>query len=190
MRYAVLKRLMDILLSSALIILLFPAMLVVAIAVLLSSPGPMFFRQERLGRFGVPFRIIKFRSMVKDAPSLGPWHTAKNDPRITRIGRPLRLTSLDELPQLWNVLVGDMSLIGPRPEVPAREAAYRPADWQARHRVRPGITGVAQVNGRSNLPEAAQLRYDLTYAAHPTLIGDIVILLKTLWIVLCRTGTN
>ncbi|MDE3061372.1 MAG: sugar transferase [Pseudomonadota bacterium] len=190
MTYAFYKRILDIAISFPALLLLSPIFLLIAIAIMLESPGSPFFLQERAGLHGHPFRIIKFRSMIKNASSIGPWQTATNDPRIIHVGKFLRISSLDELPQLWNVLVGDMSLVGPRPEVPARKPAYRPADWQARHRVRPGITGLAQVSGRSNLSEAIQLRYDLTYAAHPTLIGDVIILFKTLWIVLCRTGTN
>jgi lipopolysaccharide/colanic/teichoic acid biosynthesis glycosyltransferase len=128
--------------------------------------------------------------MVKDAPSLGSWQTQKDDPRITRVGKILRATSLDELPQLWNVIIGDMSLIGPRPEVPARVSSYSLADWSLRHRVRPGVTGLAQVSGRSSLSNEDQLRLDLTYASNPTFYGDIKILCKTISTLLHSTGVN
>jgi len=188
--YAVFKRIFDIVLSAAACIVLLPAFIVLAIAIRYESPGSPIFTQERIGQFGRPFHIMKFRSMVKDAPALGSWQTAQNDPRITRVGKFIRTTSLDELPQLWNVLIGNMSLIGPRPEVPARETAYTPGDWKLRHRVRPGITGLAQVSGRSALTEAEQLRYDLAYAVKPTLATDIYVLLKTVQVVAQRTGVN
>ena len=128
--------------------------------------------------------------MVKDAPKLGSFQTLDGDPRITRIGSFLRRTSLDELPQLWNVLIGDMSLVGPRPQTLAQEVQYRPDDWQNRHKVRPGITGLAQVNGRSDMLLEDQVRYDLTYASNLSLSQDIHILLKTIGLVLGKVGVN
>lgn len=188
--YMYLKRGFDIGVSATVLVLLLPVLAALALAIRLETPGSPIFMQQRVGLHGRPFLFFKFRSMVKDAPSLGPWHTAKGDPRITRVGRFLRASSLDELPQLWNVLIGDMSLVGPRPEVPAQEALYRPEDWELRHRVRPGITGLAQVNGRSDTTPEARLRDDLEYAAHPTLEKDIDILLKTVRMVLRSSGTN
>ncbi|MDE3017088.1 MAG: sugar transferase [Pseudomonadota bacterium] len=184
------KRGLDVIISGTAIVLLLPVFLLLAIIICLESPGPPVFAQQRIGLHGRPFVMFKFRSMVKDAPLLGAWHTAKNDPRITRVGRFIRVTSLDELPQLWNVFIGDMSLIGPRPEVPLQESLYQPADWRLRHRVRPGVTGLAQVSGRSDISEGDRLRHDLAYAAHPTFAGDMHILLKTISVVFRKAGVN
>jgi lipopolysaccharide/colanic/teichoic acid biosynthesis glycosyltransferase len=133
--------------------------------------------------------MVKLRSMVKTHN--GMFWTRDADPRITRVGRVLRALSLDEIPQLWNVLVGDMSVVGPRPNVPVQESQYPPAVWKGRHRVKPGITGLAQVNWRraGNLFEE-QMRYDLAYAADVTLKTDLGILLKTALVVLYRVGTS
>ena len=190
MPYAAIKRIVDIALSLTACVVLLPLFALIALAICAESSGSPVFTQRRIGLRGRPFAIFKFRSMVKNAPSLGLWYTTKDDPRITRVGKFIRSTSLDELPQLWNVLLGDMSLIGPRPEVPSRESAYRPEDWILRHKVHPGITGLAQVNGRSTLSEEDTLRYDLAYAANPTLRGDMEILCKTIGVVLCRSGVN
>lgn len=126
--------------------------------------------------------------MVADADKQG-FQTNDGDSRITPVGRFLRKTSIDELPQLWNVLIGDMSLVGPRPDTPMQESSYTPADWQLRHTVRPGITGLAQVNGRSNIGTEQRLAHDLDYAQNHNLLLDIRILLKTLSIVLGK-GAN
>lgn len=188
--YAPIKRAIDIAASAAGLLVLSPVFIPLGVAVALSSPGPVFFGHTRVGKNGKPFRMLKFRSMVKDASTTGPYWTSENDPRITKVGAFLRRTSLDELPQLINVLCGDMSLIGPRPDTPAQEADYRPEDWAARHRVRPGITGLAQVSGRSNLTQEQRTAYDLAYAADPTLAGDMRIIADTARKVLAREGTN
>lgn len=188
--YNHLKRVIDVAASLFLCIVLAPMGGVIALAIALESSGSPIFSQQRVGRNGRIFPIYKFRSMVKNAPALGGWHTQDNDPRITRVGKFLRFTSLDELPQLWNVVKGDMSLIGPRPFVPQQASLYAPDDWLRRHQVRPGITGLAQVNGRSSLTQEEQLRYDLSYADHPSLAMDIRIVLKTIRVVLCRVGVN
>ena len=125
MPYAIIKRLLDVIASLAACLVLLPLFAVLAVMIRLESSGSPIFTQKRIGLHGRAFSIFKFRSMVKDAPKIGSWQTAQNDPRITRIGKFIRATSLDELPQLWNVLLGDMSLIGPRPEVPAQESVYR-----------------------------------------------------------------
>ena len=190
MPYAVIKRIIDIVISAVACVALLPLFALIALVICVESSGSPIFTQQRIGLDMRPFAIFKFRSMVKNAPSLGSWQTAKDDPRITRVGKFLRTTSLDELPQLWNVLLGDMSLIGPRPDVPARQSWYTPADWELRHRVRPGITGLAQVSGRSDLPDDDQLRLDLEYAANPTLCGDIDIIHKTVSLVLRGSGVN
>lgn len=190
MKYGHVKRAIDIAVSGTALLLLAPLLLLVAVLIKMETTGfPLFF-QDRVGQGGRVFRMVKFRSMVKDAPSLGNWYTGHNDPRITRMGHFIRTTSIDELPQLWNVLTGDMSLVGPRPETPFQESLYGPVDWHIRHRVRPGITGLAQVKGRSSLNPEARLRYDLDYASQPTFAKDIRILLATVAQVLRKTGVN
>jgi lipopolysaccharide/colanic/teichoic acid biosynthesis glycosyltransferase len=141
------KRLVDVLVAFAAFLVLSPVMLVAAVAVRFSSAGPILFRQERMGRGGRPFFILKFRTMVQDAPKLGGPITFGNDPRITRIGNLLRKTKLDELPQLFNVLRGDMSLVGPRPEV-RRYVEMFCADYEVILQVRPGVTDLASIKYR------------------------------------------
>lgn len=138
------KRLVDIVGALAALALLSPVMLGAMLAVWLDDGRPVFFRQTRVGVGGRTFGMFKFRTMVRNASTIGPWHTASDDPRITRTGRFLRRSSIDELPQILNVLRGEMSLVGPRPDVPAQEALYTPQDWALRCSVRPGITGLAQ----------------------------------------------
>ena len=123
--------------------------------------------------------MLKFRSMVVDAERVGGYSTAVGDPRITRMGHFIRRTSLDELPQLFNVLRGDMSWVGPRPDVPAQKGNYSDADWRARHRVRPGITGLAQATLRSAATPAQRLALDLEYVERASLLFDLKILLLT-----------
>ena len=178
------KRLVDIVASLAALLLLSPLLLGTALAVALESGLPVLFRQTRVGRHGRTFGMFKFRSMVRDAASIGPWHTGANDPRITRVGRFIRRTSLDELPQLINVLTGDMSLVGPRPDVPAQQSLYTPADWALRCSVRPGITGLAQALYRSTSTEAQRLEADLRYAREASLWLD----LKICWWTVRRLG--
>jgi lipopolysaccharide/colanic/teichoic acid biosynthesis glycosyltransferase len=174
------KRLFDVVLSASMLFLLSPVLLAAAIAVALESGGPILFRQTRLGLGGRPFTIFKFRSMVRDAASRGPYHTASGDARITRVGAFLRRTSIDELPQLLNVLRGDMSLVGPRPDVPEQVALYEPADWAARCSVRPGVTGLAQASLRSQATPQQRLSLDLAYARDHTLRLDLRIIARTL----------
>ena len=184
------KRLIDISVSLTMLIVLSPLLCIIALLISIDSPGFPFFSQPRVGKDGHLFNMVKFRSMVRDASKVGSFRTAANDARITRIGRFLRRTSLDELPQLWNVLIGDMSLIGPRPDTPMQEADYTPEQWHKRCSVRPGVTGLAQVMGRSGLNHEQRLQYDLRYAAAPTLKTDLFIFIRTLSIVLKRVGTN
>lgn len=142
------KRLFDVLVSSLGLLVLGPSLLLIALAVKLDSPGPVFFRQERVGRFGRPFRIHKFRTMRHDPQGSGPQITVGGDARITRVGRVLRQGKLDELPQLIDVWVGTMSLVGPRPEVPRYVAHYPPALREKVLSVRPGITDIASIEYR------------------------------------------
>jgi lipopolysaccharide/colanic/teichoic acid biosynthesis glycosyltransferase len=174
------KRLLDLLLAAAALLLLSPVLLAAAAAVALESGRPVLFRQQRVGLHGRRFAMLKFRSMVPDAAARGPYFTTGDDPRITRVGRILRRTSVDELPQLLNVLRGDMSLVGPRPDLPAQEALYAPADWALRCSVRPGLTGLAQATMRSAATPEQRLAADLDYVRRHGVLRDLRILLLTL----------
>jgi lipopolysaccharide/colanic/teichoic acid biosynthesis glycosyltransferase len=173
------KRLMDLVLSALALLLLGPVLLATAAAVALDSGLPVFFKQTRVGRGGRSFGMYKFRSMVRNAAALGPFNTAADDPRITRVGRFIRRTSLDELPQLLNVLVGDMSLVGPRPDVPLQRSLYSEADWALRCSVRPGITGLAQALLRSEGSEDQRRELDLRYVRECSPCLDLKILAWT-----------
>lgn len=159
------KRILDVLGSLIALILLAPVLTIAALAVLLSDGRPVLFVQSRVGRGGREFGMLKFRTMVRNAAAIGPWHTVDDDPRITRVGRFLRRSSIDELPQVINVLRGDMSLVGPRPDVPAQRSLYTQQDWDQRCSVRPGITGLAQALIRSGGTEGQRLTLDLRYVA-------------------------
>lgn len=183
------KRLFDAAVSAGLIVLSSPLLAVLAVLVKLDSPGPILFRQERVGFEGAPFKMLKFRSMVVDAEARLAEHAdrnegngvlfkIRNDPRITRIGGFLRRYSLDELPQLFNVLSGSMSLVGPRPPLPKEVLAYE-QDVRRRLLVKPGVTGLWQVSGRSNLSWQDSVRLDLYYVENWSLAGDLIILLRT-----------
>jgi len=174
------KRLMDISLSLLALLLLSPLMTLTALAIAVDSGRPVLFRQTRVGRYGQSFGMWKFRSMVPDAASRGPYFTTAHDPRITRVGRFIRRTSLDELPQLFNVLLGDMSLVGPRPDVPAQRSLYTEADWEQRCSVRPGITGLAQALYRSESVGDQRLQADLRYVREASLLLDLKIFWWTL----------
>lgn len=169
------KRLLDIATALLALLLLSPLLLGTALAVALESGFPVLFRQTRVGLHGREFGMFKFRSMVKNAASIGPYFTSANDRRVTRVGRFIRRTSLDELPQLINVLTGDMSLVGPRPDVPAQKSLYTEADWSQRCSVRPGITGLAQALYRSESTEAQRLEADLRYTRETSLWLDLKI---------------
>ena len=194
-----LKRLMDVALSSFGLLLLSPLFLLTAFAVRFTSPGPIFFVQERVGLNKRRFGLCKFRTMVADAEkrqaeleafneASGPVFKIKNDPRVTRVGRLLRKTSIDELPQLWNVLKGDMSLVGPRP-LPLRDYRGFDKDWQRRRfSVRPGITCLWQVNGRSEVSFENWMKLDMNYIDSWSLWLDIEILVKTIPAVMRGSG--
>jgi lipopolysaccharide/colanic/teichoic acid biosynthesis glycosyltransferase len=186
------KRLMDITVALIGLVVLAPLFVVIGTLIKLDSPGPAFFRGERIGQFGRRFYIFKFRSMVPDAPHLGTAITSRDDPRITRIGRLLRKTKLDELPSLVNVLKGEMSLVGPRPESPSWVERYTPQQ-RAVLNIKPGITGLAQIKYRNEeglLSTASidteyprimndKLSIDLRYLEHHSFLTDISILLET-----------
>ena len=182
---AFVKRATDILLGVLALWLFAPLMALIAIAIRLSSPGPVFYRQERMGLDGERFEMLKFRTMIPDAERLtGPVWAAHDDPRVTRLGRWLRRTSLDELPQLINVLRGEMSLVGPRPERPPLIDEFRKLipKYMLRHKVKAGMTGWAQVNGwRGNTPLEGRIKHDLDYIEHWSLWRDIKILALTLF---------
>jgi exopolysaccharide biosynthesis polyprenyl glycosylphosphotransferase len=192
------KRLFDIAASGTLIVLAAPIMVLIALVVKLDSSGPILFRQERVGKEGAPFKMLKFRSMVVDAEQQltkladrnegsGVLFKIKNDPRITRVGGVLRKYSLDELPQLFNIFCGSMSLVGPRPPLPREVAAYE-HDVRRRLLVKPGLTGLWQVSGRSNLSWQDSVRLDLYYVENWSLAGDLVIILRTIRAVFHSTG--
>ena len=179
--WAILKRAMDIAGSLMLIILTSPIMLATAIGVRLSSPGPILFRQERIGKNKKPFTMLKFRSMKQNAKETTAWST-NSDPRKTRFGSFIRKYSIDELPQLFNVLAGDMSLVGPRPEIPFHVRHFKEEVplYLVRQQVRPGMTGWAQVNGlRGDTSIEERVKYDIWYIENWSLELDIRILLKT-----------
>jgi sugar transferase (PEP-CTERM system associated) len=190
------KRLFDILASTVLLVITLPIILLFALAVKLESKGPAFYRQKRVGRYGEPFNLVKLRSMRDDAEAGGKavW-AAKNDDRITRVGKFIRMVRIDELPQTWCVLKGEMSFVGPRPERPEfvadleRQLPY----FAERHMVKPGITGWAQVNfpyGASIDDARQKLEYDLYYAKNYTPFLDILILLQTIRVVLWPEGAR
>lgn len=195
------KHAADRVLAILLLLVFSPLLLAIAIAVLLSSPGPVLFGHERVGAGGRPFRMWKFRSMRANAAdqltdllrihSRGdePLFKIPDDPRTTRLGRWLRRWSLDELPQLWNVALGQMSLVGPRPQVDAEVLLYDPDDY-GRLRVRPGITGLWQVSGRSRLSWKEAIRLDLYYVHNWSLLLDLRILARTLGAVLGGRGAG
>ena len=177
------KRCFDVALASALLLAGSPVLLLIALTVKISSLGPVLHRQVRVGLDGRRFTMIKFRSMVADAEALGPALTCDEDPRCTGVGRWLRRYSLDELPQLWNVLLGDMSLVGPRPEQPAfaSELAEKIPRYALRHRVKAGMTGWAQVNGlRGNSSMTQRVEHDLYYIENWSIFLDLKILVRTL----------
>ena len=174
------KRMMDVLLSLMATVALLPLMLITALAIALEDGFPVLYRQTRLGLGGREFGMFKFRSMVKNADKVGPYFTETGDPRITRVGRLIRITSVDELPQLWNVVVGDMSLVGPRPDVPVQRSLYTDEDWAQRCSVRPGITGLAQALIRSSGSDGERLSLDLRYTRESSVWLDLKIMCWTL----------
>lgn len=192
------KRALDVVVSLIGLVLACPILVLAAILIRLDTPGPTFYAARRLGRNGVPFRFYKLRSMYNGAHESkrrllhlnevdGPAFKLANDPRVTRAGRWLRRTSIDELPQLWNVLRGDMSLVGPRPPIPEEVEKYEP--WQRRRLdVKPGITCLWQISGRSKLGFNEWMRLDLEYIKHRSFRLDIRILLRTIPAVLSQEG--
>ena len=202
-------RVLDLVVASVLLLVLAPVMLIIALTVRLDSPGPALFRQRRYGRSLAPFEVLKFRTMrdgashdVHRAFVIGlitgdqpvetdgqPKFKLPSDNRVTRIGRFLRRSSLDELPQLWNVLRGDMSLVGPRPPIPY-EVEHYPPHWLARFEVKPGITGLWQVSGRCDLNLEDMVKLDIAYAERRSFWLNVSILLRTIPTVLSTRGAS
>jgi exopolysaccharide biosynthesis polyprenyl glycosylphosphotransferase len=192
------KRVMDIVLAGIALVVLFPVLTIIGILVHLESRGPALFTQQRVGRNGQPFTIYKFRSMSADAPERlaelrganegnGVLFKLKNDPRVTKLGRVLRKYSLDELPQIWNVLIGDMSLVGPRPPLPVEVEGY---EDRVRRRlfIKPGLTGMWQINGRSTLSWEDSVRLDLYYVENWSVVGDLMIMWRTVRVLISPVG--
>ena len=190
-----LKRLLDIVAAAAGLLVTFPLMLVMAILIRLDSKGPVLYTQERVGQYGRIFMLYKLRTMRQDAEAAGPQWAAENDPRITRLGRFLRKTRLDEVPQLWNVLVGDMSLVGPRPEREhfINQLRNEVPLYLQRLKMKPGLTGWAQVKHHydKNLEDVkTKVLFDLWYFENMSLPLDLVILIRTVWVVLTGKGAH
>ena len=196
--YYIIKRIVDIIGSASCLILFSPLLLLTAVLIKTTGRGPVIFSQIRVGKDGKEFRFYKFRSMVREAHTMQEELQAQshhddartfkipNDPRITWLGAFLRRSSIDEMPQLWNVLRGDMSLVGPRPPVPSEVALYSPRDWE-RLTVLPGLTGFWQIYGRGNLPFSKQVVLDIEYIRQQSLWTDFMILVLTIPAVLsCR----
>ena len=186
------KRLFDIALSGAGLVASSPLWLVLAVAIRLEDGGPVFYSQDRVGWRGRRFRAMKFRSMRPDAEALsGPVQAVEDDPRVTRVGRWMRRTAMDELPQLWNIFRGDMSFVGPRALRPGEieadadgrlEALEDVPGFAERIRVRPGLTGIAQIYARRDLPRRNKFRYDRIYVARRSSLLDVRLILLSFWI--------
>ena len=186
------KRLFDIVVAGAGLLVLSPVSALIALAIKLEDGGPVFYTQDRVGRDCQVFKAYKFRSMIVDAERLtGAVQASAGDPRITRVGRVLRATAFDELPQLWNIVRGDMSVVGPRPLRPGEadttaNGAHLPLSaipgYEQRHRVRPGLTGIAQVYAARDLPRTGKFRYDLLYQRKASLCLDLRLILQSFWI--------
>lgn len=188
--YFYFKRILDILLSLVGLIITLPILLIFSILIKVETPGHVFFLQERVGLNGRYFKVIKLRSMGVDAEKNGAQWAQKNDPRVTKVGAFIRKTRIDEIPQLWNVLVGDMSLVGPRPERPMFTAQFNEEipGFIERIKVKPGITGWAQVNGGYDITPREKFILDRYYIKNMSVLLDFKVLLKTIWV--CLTGSG
>lgn len=187
--YEVIKRLIDVVCSFLGVLVLSPLFIIIAIIIKMTSKGPVFFSQKRVGKNGKEFDMYKFRSMVVNAEELkeklaaknemsGPMFKMKDDPRVTKVGKFIRKTSIDELPQLWNILKGDMSLVGPRPSLPKEVAQFE--DWMyKRLEVKPGLTCYWQVSGRNNIDFEDWMKLDIKYVDERNLWIDIKLIFKT-----------
>lgn len=182
------KRFFDFLISLMAVVCTFPILLITFVAIKLESRGAAIFKQTRVGLNGKHFSIYKFRSMVVNAASVGPYFTETNDRRITRVGAFIRRTSIDELPQILNVLKGDMSIVGPRPNVPEQEKDYERNQWIKRNSVKPGITGLAQATLRSEATPEQRTALDLEYIDGTSVVMDLRIIQMTVKQILSKGG--
>jgi lipopolysaccharide/colanic/teichoic acid biosynthesis glycosyltransferase len=193
-----LRRAFDVIVATLGLIVFAPLLALIALLIKIESPGPVFFKQKRVGKDEALFEVVKFRSMTVAEAGEERVESAVEDidsfvfrpkGRMTRIGRVLRACSLDEMPNLLNVLRGEMHIVGPRPDEPELVAQYRP-EWRRRHDVKPGITGLAQIRGRADLTYSETMTYDLEYVDGRSFAGDIRIILKTLGVVAGRKGAR
>jgi lipopolysaccharide/colanic/teichoic acid biosynthesis glycosyltransferase len=181
-------RLFDLIVAAIALLILSPILLAAAIAIKLGSRGPVIYRQRRVGKDGSEFELLKLRTMVPGSDPVGVGRiVARDDPRVTAAGRLLRRTSLDEIPNLINVLRGEMAIVGPRPTIPAQVAEYTPFQHR-RHEVRPGLTGWAQVQGRAGIPWEERIELDVEYVDRRSFTLDLRILTKTAWLLLTGHG--
>jgi len=181
------KRCTDIAISVVLLIISLPIIIIAVIAIKLDSKGPVFFVQDRTGLDGKPFKMIKFRGMVNNALEIGPELTQRNDPRITRVGKILRRTSTDEIPQMFNVLKGDMSLVGPRPEITSITSKYSEEQKEV-FKFKPGITGYSQVNGRQMLSPEERVNMEIDYYKKASFWSDLLIATSTFKVIVSNEG--
>lgn len=190
--YLIFKRFLDVVFSVIILLITAPIMLIAMFFILVDSPGGVFFSQERVGLMGRNFKVYKLRSMRQDAEASGAQWAKVNDNRVTRVGSFLRRTRIDELPQLWNVLVGDMSLIGPRPERPVFTSQFvlEVPGFEQRLRVKPGLSGLAQIHGGYNITPAQKLRIDLFYCAGISFIADFKIFFGTIKTIFTGEGAR
>ena len=187
----ILKRTFDVFFAASGLFVLIPVIVVIAVAIKLDSPGPVLYQQDRTATFGEMFSIYKFRSMIPDAEAetgvkLSEEDTGGIDPRVTQVGRVLRATHLYEIPQLWSILRGDMSVVGPRPERPEIDMKIKTAevDWSKRWFIKPGLTGLAQINEVTGHEPRAKLRYDIQYVREQSFIYDMKIVIRQIWMVI------
>jgi lipopolysaccharide/colanic/teichoic acid biosynthesis glycosyltransferase len=182
------SRSLDVLLAALALLICAPFLVLAAFVIRLSGPGPVIYRQRRVGKDGHEFELLKLRTMVPGSDPVGVGTVVtREDPRVTRVGRLLRRTSFDEVPNLLNVLRGEMAIVGPRPTIPAQVDDYTPRQ-RRRHEVRPGITGWAQVQGRAGIPWEERIELDVWYVDHRSVGLDLRILAKTVWLTITGRG--
>ncbi|MTI66922.1 MAG: sugar transferase [Firmicutes bacterium] len=192
LKFRILKRIMDIVFSLIGLIVTFPLVIVIVVLIKLETKGPWLYKQDRVGFNGRKFTIYKLRSMFKDAEKDGIHWTKENDPRVTKIGKFIRKTRMDEIPQLFNILIGDMSIVGPRPERPFFIKIFNKElpMYKERLTIKPGLTGLAQVNGGYNLTPKEKLHLDLYYIKNKNLLVDIKIIIKTIKVIFTLEGAR